>query len=87
MYSIESIHLLPHVLHTHLLASEFLVCTLQRATVSSNSAHKIGIARVTTYWSVITTCNQCYIPNNLFQPIHMFIQTTQRKKEILPNFS
>ena len=42
MYSIESIHLLPYVLHTHLLASEFLVCTLQRATVSSYSAHNIG---------------------------------------------
>ena len=42
MYSIESIHLLPYVLHTHLLASEFLVCTLQRATVSSDSAHKTG---------------------------------------------
>ena len=28
MYSIESIHLLPYVLHTHVLALEFLVYTL-----------------------------------------------------------
>ena len=42
-YSIESIHLLPYdSLLTHLLPLEISFCTLQRATVSSDSAHNIG---------------------------------------------
>ena len=41
-YSIESIHLLPYdAVLTH-LPSEISFCTLQRATVSSDSAHNIG---------------------------------------------
>ena len=49
MYSIESTHLLPYVLYTHLLASEFLVCTLKRAAVSLQ--HVINVAFLTIIFS------------------------------------
>lgn len=53
----------------------------------------ITLELVTTYWSVITTCDRCHIPHNRFQPIysnnrkyHLAV-TLFSKRQAVPNIS